>query len=115
MTDRGPFLAWQLATYADNHTRRATLVVHLLTVPLFWAGIAIAAAAPWIGLWSLLAAPMLLAPVAAQGAMHRREPVAPKPFLGPGDFVRRIVAEQLITFPRWLLGGGLLRGWRDGA
>jgi hypothetical protein len=113
----GGLLAWQWRNYPDAHRLRATLVVHLITQPLFvlglfslLGGLATLAWHPAVG--GLVA--MLLA-FAAQGRMHGKEPGAPLPFRGPGDVVARIFVEQLVTFPRFVLTGGLARAWRDAA
>jgi len=62
-----------------------------------------------------IAVPALLIPVALQGRTHRLEARAPLPFRGPLDFAARIVAEQLITFPRFVLAGGFSSAWRASA
>lgn len=108
-------LAWQLETYRRNHTTRANLLVHAVTVPMFH-----------LGLLSLLVAPFslnegavlsgfvtMVLVVAVQGYMHRREPSAPFPFRGPFDVLGRILAEQLITFPRFFFTGAWFEAWRD--
>lgn len=109
------FLAWQLDTYGRNHTTKANLIVHVITVPMFQ-----------LGLLSLLVAPLslnagavisgfatMVVVVAVQGFMHKKEPVQPYPFRGPFDVLGRILAEQLITFPRFFFGGAFLEAWRD--
>lgn len=112
---RPDLLGWQWGLYDANHTTRATLVVHLLTVPLFQAGtLALLATpvSPWLAPSGLVA--MLFA-LAAQGRAHRAEPKAPEPFLGPVDAITRLLAEQWITFPRFVLTGGVARAWRGAA
>jgi hypothetical protein len=51
--------------------------------------------------------------VVAQGRGHAGEPQAPIPFRHAGDAVARIVCEQWITWPRFLLSGGLRDAWRS--
>jgi len=100
-------LAWQWRLYRDNHQDRRNLVIHLVTWPLFVGGLAGLLAAIPTGQWWLLAAgpfAMFLA-MALQGRGHKHETVPPVPFRGPGDVVKRIFAEQLITFPRYLFSG----------
>lgn len=117
MSDReGGLLAWQWSLYPAGHRNRRTLLVHILTVPVFMLGTAglllstLAGLAPAIG--GLVA---MVAAMALQGAMHRREVVPPVPFRGPLDVLARILAEQWITFPRFVLSGAFARGWRGGA
>ncbi len=50
--------------------------------------------------------------IALQGVGHRHEPVPPEPFRGPLDAVARILCEQWVTFPRFVLSGGWFRAWR---
>jgi len=110
------FLAWQWRLYRDNHHDRANLVIHLVTQPVFVAGVAATIAAPLVALWLFAAGPAaMVVAMALQGRGHRREAVPPVPFRGPGDVARRIFAEQLITFPRFVLSGQLARAWRGDA
>jgi hypothetical protein len=107
-------LAWQWRLYKGNHTDRTNLTIHLLTQPLFVAGLIAAITGPLTGVWWLLAAgpaAMLLA-IVLQGRGHKIEEVPPVPFRGPGDVVGRLLAEQLITFPRYVLSGELAKAWR---
>jgi len=113
MKDEG-FLTWQRRLYDDGHRDRVNLAIHILTQPLFVAGLVATVAGPIVGAWWLLAAgpAAMLVAIALQGRGHRREGVAPVPFRGPLDVVRRLAAEQLITFPRYLLSGGWGQAWR---
>ena len=112
-SQRGPLLAWQLRLYPLGHGDRRNLLLHLLTAPLFWLGAAALVLAPWVSPGAAAAGlSAMVAAVAIQGRGHRREAVAPVPFRGPADAAVRIVAEQLVTFPRFVLGGGLARALR---
>ena len=53
--------------------------------------------------------------MALQGRGHKGEPVPPEPFSGAGNAFARILLEQWITFPRFVLTGGWLRAWRTAA
>ena len=103
----GGLLAWQWRNYARAHRDRANLLIHMLAVPMFIAGVLAfltqVARAQWFG--AVVALVLAVLAFAAQGLGHRREHVAPEPFAGPGDFVARVVAEQFITFPRFVLMG----------
>jgi phage terminase small subunit len=110
---RNNLLSWQWQAYAANHLDRANLVLHLVTVPAFIAGLTALLASPIAGLGSLFAGlGGVSAALVVQGRGHRREPAAPIPFTGPGDFVSRFLVEQLVTFPRFVASGGWLRAWR---
>lgn len=115
---RDDLLGWQWSHYPAGHTTRATLLVHLFAVPLFWFGALALPLAPLAGTWSAAATSAgtglvaMLVALALQGRAHRREPRAPEPFLGPLDVVSRLLVEQWITFPRFVLSGGFSRAWR---
>lgn len=110
---RDQLLRWQWSLYGDNHRARATLLVHVATVPLFLAGTVVALAAPLLGGWfALLGAAAMVVAVALQGRTHKAEATAPVPFTGAADVVSRIFVEQWVTFPRFVLSGSFGRAWR---
>jgi hypothetical protein len=105
--------AWQWSLYPDGHRDRRNLLIHLATQPIFFAATGSLLAAPFAP-WLFLAAPAVMAAVMAlQGRGHRREATPPVPFDGPLDVAGRIFLEQLFTFPRFVLSGGLARAWRE--
>lgn len=110
---RRDLLEWQWQNYPENHTRRLTLVVHVLSVPLFAIGWLCIATSPLLG-WEMAVVGLsfVVATVASQGWSHKMEPTRPIPFDGPADFLTRFVAEQLVTFPRFLFSGKLASVWR---
>jgi hypothetical protein len=109
-------LDWQHASYGVSHARRKNLVLHLATVPVFMLGNLALLAAPFASLWLLpLGIALSIAAIAVQGKGHALEAQAPAPFTGPRDVIARIFAEQWITFPRFVLSGGLGRTWRAAA
>lgn len=111
---RTNLLSWQWEAYSANHQNRANLLLHIATVPLFIAGFAALVATPLLGPWwlALVGLGGMLVALAMQGRGHRGESTPPIPFTGPGDFVTRFLAEQLISFPRFVLSGGWWRAWR---
>ena len=87
------------------------LLIHLAAVPAFQLG-------SLLVVWGVLGFTLAVAAVGAvfvvvsvvlQGRGHRLEAEAPAPFRGPADFVARLIAEQWITFPRFVLSGGWYR------
>ena len=110
MQMRPRLLQWQYADYHAKHRHKINLWLHIVSTPLAWAGTVAAFAVPFgASAWWLLAfATGWLAALAIQGYGHRLEQEAPEPFLGSADFFTRFTAEQLITFPRFVLSGG----WR---
>ncbi len=110
-------LAWQWSLYPRGHCDRTNLLIHILTVPLFVAGVVAILCSAFAGLvWLPVAGftGMLLA-IIAQGRGHKREKVAPVPFDGPFDVARRLLSEQLFTFPRFVVTGGFAEAWRKSA
>ena len=108
---------WQWSLYQPGHATRRNLVLHALTVPLFWSGtVAVVAGALTLApLHSVAGGVSMLLAIAAQGAGHKREPVRPIPFRSPLDFVARFFVEQWITFPRFVLSGAFFRAWKSAA
>jgi hypothetical protein len=109
-----PLLAWQWDLYPSGHRDRRNLVIHVVTVPVFMGGTLALLAAPIVTPWLALAgAAAMVGAIAIQGRTHRLEATAPVPFRGPLDVALRLLAEQWITFPRYVLTGGFARAWRE--
>ena len=113
---RSSVLAWQWAAYPAAHRDRRNLLVHALTVPLFCAGTAAVVLSPLLGAaWAAGGAVAAVTAMGFQGRTHRREVEPPAPFRGPADVLVRILAEQWVTFPRYVLTGRFARSWRAAA
>ncbi|MGE5625126.1 MAG: Mpo1-like protein [Bacillota bacterium] len=110
-------LHWQWEGYPQYHQRRANLLLHIFTVPLFLVGSVTLLAAALRLDWALaaLGAGGILVALVAQGRGHKLESLPPAPFTGPGNFVARLFLEQWITFPRFVLSGGWWRAYRGDA
>jgi hypothetical protein len=65
---------------------------------------------PWAAALAALVAMVVL--VALQGRGQWQETTPPEPFTSPGNGVARILCEQWVTFPRFLLSGGWYRALR---
>lgn len=109
-------LRWQWQGYAGYHRNRVNLLLHSVVVPLFWVGTVLLILGllglAWVEL--VAGAVCILVSVAVQGRGHRLEPTPPAPFTGPWNFIGRLVFEQWITFPRFLLSGGWARNLAAG-
>ncbi len=93
-----------LSTY---HASRLNLWIHLIAVPLFIAGFfsllfSFLKLALLNALFSIL---LMVVSLAAQSFGHGKEHIRSSPFKNPADAVTRILLEQLINFPRFLLSG----------
>jgi hypothetical protein len=109
------FFARHLAAYPRLHQDRRNLLVHALAVPVFIGAFWTIPFALVTASWVLAATCLLVCvlSIGVQGRTHAREAERPK-FSGPGEAVGRLLAEQLVTFPRFVLGGGFGRAWRRG-
>lgn len=104
-------MAWQWRLYPEGHTDARNLVIHALTIPLFWSGIASIAWGLASGAWTMALSGLLAFPLTMilQGIGHRLEKTAPVPFRSPVDALARLFVEQLITLPRFVLTGAIFR------
>lgn len=103
----GRLAAWQWADYGRYHQSRANLLVHIVAVPLFLLGnVTVLAGLVVLSGWVMLSGLALSAlAFAVQGAGHKGEPVPSVPFTGPANVAGRILVEQWVTFPRFVLSG----------
>jgi len=104
---RPDLLAWQWTDYIAKHRDRGNLLVHIVAVPLFIVaslGLLYAAIVGSVKCAGLALVGLVIS-IVVQGRGHGREREAPTPFAGAGDFVTRLLAEQWITFPRFVLSG----------
>ena len=104
-------LRWQWDGYPRYHRSRSNLLLHIVVVPLFVLGDVAIGVAMW--------------PRPGRSRPRRRRdgrlagrsraadtaasPSPPEPFTGPLNAIARLLCEQWITFPRFVLSGG----WRD--
>jgi hypothetical protein len=116
MAREGGLIAWQWRGYADNHRDRMNLLLHIVAVPAFIAGILACVRLLVAGLWlgAAFAFGFAVLAFAVQGIGHKREAVAPIPFDGPLDFIGRVFTEQFVTFPRFVLSGQWARNFARG-
>ncbi len=108
-------LQWQHQGYPRYHGNRSNLLLHIVVVPLFWVGnIGLAVGLVQGTLWLWLAGITAMAlSLGLQGRGHRLEPLPAEPFSSPGQAVARLLFEQWITFPRFVISGGWWRALRQ--
>jgi phage terminase small subunit len=111
---RSSLRAWQWSDYAAKHRDRVNLLLHIVVVPVFQVGtlaLLYGALRGRVGV-AALGVVAMLASVVVQGRGHRRERETPTPFTGADDFVTRLLVEQWVTFPRFVLSGGWYQNLR---
>lgn len=93
--------------YEQGHADRRNLRIHMFAVPLF--GIAFPATLLFLISGDyLLAGVSLFAAIGCvvlQGIGHSKEPIAPNPFGGPLDFLKRWFSEQYFRLPLFVMSG----------
>lgn len=117
MTDKtfSELLDWQWQGYDKTHRSRNNLLIHIVAVPLFMLGaLNFVYALLFQGLLASLGGLLLMAlSLFAQGKGHELETSQPAGFEDAWDFVRRVAAEQFVTFPRFVFSGGWYRNFRQ--
>jgi hypothetical protein len=103
--------AWQWKDYARYHRSMQNLLVHIVAVPLFLLGNLLALAGlAFLSLGMAVGGLALSAlAFAVQGLGHKAEAEPPVPFTGPANVAGRILVEQWVTFPRFVLSGAWAR------
>lgn len=112
----GELLRWQWRNYPGNHMTRGNLLLHIFTVPFFWAGtVCLVLGLVDLSWRFLVLGPVcILVPLIAQGRGHKLEPNPPAKFTSPWNFIARLFLEQWITFPRFVFSGGWWRNYKSG-
>jgi hypothetical protein len=106
--------ATQRLGYPCYHQSRVNLLLHIISVPLFLAGNVtfLAALAEHWWLAAIAAAGLIGVSLAAQAFGHSKESVPAEPFTGAINAISRILREQWVTFPKFVLSGAWARALR---
>lgn len=112
------FLSKQLqrpsAGYLRYHAARTNLLLHIVAVPAFLLANLGLLLSPLLLSWPLAlgcGVTMGIA-MAIQGHGHGQEQHPAEPFTGVGNAISRILLEQWVTFPRFVLSGGWWQAFR---
>ena len=110
---RDNLIEWQWSDYIPKHRDKTNLMIHMVAVPLFWAGLFqfLTFFLDWRRL--ILGPIIMILSVVLQGIGHKLEAEAPTAFEGLDDFATRFVVEQLVNFPRFVLKGEWLRSFKN--
>jgi hypothetical protein len=99
-------VSWAWRETPPVHENRTNLLIHIVAVPLFVLGHVLLVAGILINSWLLVAAILsIVVSLVAQKLGHSLEPNQVHPFVGAGDFLRRLYAEQFCNFWRFLFSG----------
>jgi len=106
-------LSWQWGIYPSAHADRRNLAIHVITNPIFIAGLVAVPLGLITMTWLTAIAGVLAMPLVMfiQGRGHRLEKEPPAPFRGPLDVLGRIFLEQLVNFPRYVITGKFADAW----
>ncbi len=102
-----------MKTYAQVHTHRTNLLIHLIAVPLFIAahfGL-VSAIAQQKPLPALMWISLAVVSLGMQRQGHALEAKTPAPFRNSLNFVTRLYIEQFYTFPKFVLLGKFQENW----
>lgn len=108
-------LQWQWNGYGDFHRSHRNLLIHIIVVPLFL----VANATLIIQLihhnyvLAVLSALAMIFSLAMQGRGHKLESTPSIPFSSPLNAIARLLLEQWINFPRFVLTGAWWCAWKS--
>ncbi len=110
-------IRWQWEGYANYHRSRVNLIIHIIAVPVFILASLNFIGAFFSGLWWVCLGEAFCMALAfgAQGYGHGQETEPSIPFSGVGNALMRILVEQWITFPRFVITGGWWRAMQESA
>ena len=112
--------AEQWRDYSDRHRNKVNLLIHIVTVPLVWWStfliigglLLMLLGVGGLKFW-VYAAVFIGLSLFAQSYGNGMEAIKPKPIGSPKDFAMNAIAEQFITFPRFVLSGDWLRNFQS--
>ena len=108
--------------YSERHRNKVNLLIHIVTVPLVWFAalqvfgglILMLIGVGGLKMW-IYAAILVGIALFAQRHGNTMEEIKPAPIGNPKDFAMGAVAEQFVTFPRFVLSGGWLSNLQSAA
>lgn len=108
-------IGWQWKGYAKYHQNKGNLLVHVFAVPLIWFSVVMfvygilkfSLVAVFLGFIAIFVSLIL------QNIGHKREQNPAVPFENKTDFLKRLLCEQFVTFPRFILTGGWSRNFKN--
>ena len=112
----------QWSDYPERHRNRTSLLIHIVAVPVLWVGAFQVLGGLFLlllgvpGAFAMLfwAAVLIGGSLFAQGRGHAMEAIPPGKVGNAADFAQRVLAEQFVNFPRFVLTGIWLRHFKGG-
>jgi hypothetical protein len=104
-------IQWQWEGYTEFHCSKLNLLVHIVLVPCFICAnlYLIYSLINGYYLFALFSSAGMGLSIGLQGVGHKREAQPSIPFTGAFNAVSRLLVEQWISFPRFVLSGGWWR------
>ena len=101
--------------YRAAHRSRINLLLHIIAVPLFLLANVFLLHQLIHGAFgrASFAGIVMTLSLAMQGVGHQQEAVPPVPFKNPSEAAVRLLMEQWITFPRFVVTGGWVRAFNQ--
>lgn len=107
-------LQWQWKGYEKFHRSRRNLFIHIIVVPLFLlanVNLVVQIIQHNFIFAAASVLPMVVS-LALQGRGHKLESTPSIPFTSPFNAIARLLLEQWINFPRFVLTGAWWRAWK---
>jgi hypothetical protein len=101
-------LECQWKGYTQYHASKLNLIIHIVCVPLFvWGNVAFLASLFKGQFMGMVAALIVMgAAFSLQGIGHKAETTRAVPFSSASNAFKRILLEQWVTFPKFVISGG---------
>lgn len=108
-------IRWQWDGYHSYHRSRKNLLIHIVAVPLFLIGNVglIISLSTWTIVGIFVSFALMALSLVLQGRGHAMESLPPVPFSGKFNAIARLLLEQWINFPRFVLSGAWLRAFKS--
>jgi hypothetical protein len=106
-------IEWQRKLYNEGHKNRLNLVIHILSAPFYFAGVALIVYSFTVQSLNLgfTGLGLIVFTIVVQGIGHSKETERPVPFRSPLDFIARFTVENTLTFWRFLFSGDYFRNF----
>jgi hypothetical protein len=108
-------IRWQWEGYTEFHRSKLNLVMHIVLVPGFICANLYLIYSLINGryLFALLSLASMGLSIALQGVGHKQEALPSIPFTSALNAVSRLLVEQWINFPRFVLNGSWWRAFKQ--